>query len=369
MNRFIKIKRTKDKMTVTHKIRLADVAREAGVSSSLASMVINKSNGKNMRVGEETAARIVAAAKKLNYSPNAAAKSLATSRSRCIGYIMSDSFVNPWKNEYYTAYLNGAARACQQYGYGMMLGCCNLQNAVDFAIPEKIKQRSVDALIVIGGIAPDLWEIYNRYEFPTVLLDYMPESETPPYAYIVNERWEYAAIDYALECGHRNIGICLNAYSRNYELIYKNLRSRCDVIKKQYGGNISIYRPPDNYPSWEPEHGDALYNMWVSTHHQEKTSFIIGGHCMIGYLKNVFFPRGVSVPEQLSVVVGPDSVICPYFSPPLTAFDHDRDAQGAIAVKMLIDHLDRGIALTRHHPMPEARLKLIERQSVKKIPI
>lgn len=76
-------------MTSLKKISLKDIAMAAGVSPALASFVLN-GKGKEYRVNEETARRILKIASDLNYQPNLAAKSLRSGRTKTIGLVVSD---------------------------------------------------------------------------------------------------------------------------------------------------------------------------------------------------------------------------------------------------------------------------------------
>jgi DNA-binding LacI/PurR family transcriptional regulator len=63
----------------TRRITSVDVAREAGVSQSTVSFVLNSTPGQT--IPEETRRRVLEAAKKLDYRPRASARSLAAGRS------------------------------------------------------------------------------------------------------------------------------------------------------------------------------------------------------------------------------------------------------------------------------------------------
>ncbi|MBQ6253570.1 MAG: LacI family DNA-binding transcriptional regulator [Bacteroidales bacterium] len=76
------------------KVTIRDVAREAGVSVTLVSFVMNAKMGKDGRldcpVNPNTAARVLEVAKRLGYRRNAAAASLRSGKSRSIAVIVSD---------------------------------------------------------------------------------------------------------------------------------------------------------------------------------------------------------------------------------------------------------------------------------------
>ena len=67
---------------------LRDVARRAGVSISAASKALNGSG----RLSAETRAKVLAAAKALDYRPNDLAQSLHRARSMTVGILSTDSF-------------------------------------------------------------------------------------------------------------------------------------------------------------------------------------------------------------------------------------------------------------------------------------
>ena len=63
-----------------------DIAKEAGVSASTVSRVMNGKPG----IGEKTRKKIQNLLVKYNYMPNASARSLSTSETRLIGILLED---------------------------------------------------------------------------------------------------------------------------------------------------------------------------------------------------------------------------------------------------------------------------------------
>jgi LacI family transcriptional regulator len=262
--------------------RLIDVATAAGVSITLASHVLNKSTGKNIRVGEDTAEKIRNIAGKLGYAPNYAAKALATNRIRCIGYVMSSSFENPWNNQYYSRYLSGVESECRKRGYGLMIGLCSMDTAEGFVMPEHVSQKRVDGLIVIGGIAPELWDVYKSYNIPTVLLDYTPDSDNPPYPYVeLSERWEFRGLEYAFSMGHHRLGICLSAYFSNCDFIFSKVSAKIKKFQKAHNCHVHAFRPPSPYSNWEYGLGGYLHKQWKAIPSEKRPSIILGGNSLI----------------------------------------------------------------------------------------
>ena len=73
---------------IATRVRLADVAAEAGVSSMTVSEILRPRNSR-IQVSEKTRLRVLEAVKRLNYQPNLQARSLADGRSSLVGILFS----------------------------------------------------------------------------------------------------------------------------------------------------------------------------------------------------------------------------------------------------------------------------------------
>ena len=92
---------------------LADVGRAAGVSAMAASVVINGAQTSS-RVAAGTRARILAAAARLRYRPNAAARALAERRMHAIG-VAAVVDVGGELNHYFLGVFNGILEAATRH--------------------------------------------------------------------------------------------------------------------------------------------------------------------------------------------------------------------------------------------------------------
>ena len=94
------------------KATITDVAKQAGVSMKTVSRVLN--NEPNVAV--KTREKVMAVAKELRYSPNLAARGLASSKSYLIAMMFGSSSPN------YLANLQaGAIEACRENGYHLVV--------------------------------------------------------------------------------------------------------------------------------------------------------------------------------------------------------------------------------------------------------
>ena len=126
-------------MTVT----LADIARQAGVSLATASRVIN---GSSRKVTPELRVRVLEAADKLNYVPNAHAQALARSSTSTIGVIVHDV-----SDPYFSEITRGIQRVASEANRLVMLCNSFRDPARELAYVELLRAQRVEAMVLAGS--------------------------------------------------------------------------------------------------------------------------------------------------------------------------------------------------------------------------
>jgi LacI family transcriptional regulator len=124
-------------------VRLADVARRAGVSPSTASRVIN---GSKKPVAEALSARVLQAVAELRYVPNAHAQSLARPHRSAVGVIVHDV-----SDPYFAEITRGLQRVATDHG--RLLVICNSyrQPARELEYVELLRAQQVAAIVAAGS--------------------------------------------------------------------------------------------------------------------------------------------------------------------------------------------------------------------------
>ena len=153
------------------KITIKDVAREAGVSVTLVSFVMNAKVGKDGRldcpVNPETAARVLKVAKKLGYRRNVAAASLRSGRSNTIAVITTDI-----SNKFFAGISRYIEDKSLQYGYTVLFGSSDEKAEKLNAMMDTVLAYNIDGVIVApvtGG--RDAIQKALDAKVPVVLLD------------------------------------------------------------------------------------------------------------------------------------------------------------------------------------------------------
>ena len=160
------------------KVTIRDVAREAGVSVTLVSFVMNAKMGKDGRldcpVNPDTAERVLQVAKRLGYRRNNAAASLRSGRSHSIAVIVSD-IANP----FYAEICRNIENIAYKDGYTVIFASSEESPQKLSHLVETMVGYNVEGLIVapcLGG-EPALARALS-IGIPTVLIDRdMPGEE------------------------------------------------------------------------------------------------------------------------------------------------------------------------------------------------
>jgi LacI family transcriptional regulator len=122
---------------------LHDVAEAAGVSLATASRALN---GSARKVKEEYRARVLAAATRLNYSPNTSAQAVVRGRTNAIGIVVSD-ITDP----YFSAVAAGVFRAAESAGLIATIAVSERRPEKELQIVAALRGQRPRGLVMIGS--------------------------------------------------------------------------------------------------------------------------------------------------------------------------------------------------------------------------
>jgi DNA-binding LacI/PurR family transcriptional regulator len=265
------------------KLTLADIAERAGVSRSLASLALRGEPG----VQHEKRARILKIAAELNYTPNPAARNLASSLSRTVGIVVAD-ILNPYL-AVLAKTIDGAARA---KGFDVVLSVEGTPDeAAERAIGNLIAQR-VAGLILVG--APDDIKIVEKI------------ARRIPVVY-VGRHLEAEAIDSV--CNDDQLGASLlvrHLVERGHKLIAHIDGGRgAGARRRREGFQVAMHAhglEPQIIPGrYTLDGGSKGAKDALAKHPQPTAIFAANDLAAIGVL-NFVLGAGLKVPEDIAVV-------------------------------------------------------------------
>jgi len=101
--------------------RQVDVARHAGVSPAIVSLVLNGKTSEKIRISEQTVARVRDAIRELGYMPNPTARSLATGHNRILGVFTYEPVFPLHTENFYFPFLVGIEDEVEAQDYDLLL--------------------------------------------------------------------------------------------------------------------------------------------------------------------------------------------------------------------------------------------------------
>ncbi|MGL5446798.1 MAG: LacI family DNA-binding transcriptional regulator [Rhabdaerophilum sp.] len=185
--------------------RLSDVARDAGVSPATVSRAISRPE----LLSEETLARVRRAAERLGYSPDAAARTLASGRSMTIGAVMPTL-----DNAIFSKALQGMQTTLAAEGYQLLVASHDYNPAAETEAIKTLLSRGVDGLILVGAErSPEAFALLATTKVPVVLTWCAPPDV--PAVVVDNEYASELVTRHLIELGHRRIGVITGAVRFN----------------------------------------------------------------------------------------------------------------------------------------------------------
>lgn len=186
-------------------VTIKDIAAQAGVSITLVSFVMNnriESNGKQKyRVSEATRDRILEVARRLNYQPNAAARTLRRGRALVMGAILSDI-----SNVFYGEIARKLEEIAFQHGYTMLFGSSDESPEKFERIVRSFIDKGVEGFIVVPceGSESSLRHILNA-DIPFVVMDRQDMDVPAPKIVLDNVSAMKNAVSMLVNDGYRKI--------------------------------------------------------------------------------------------------------------------------------------------------------------------
>jgi DNA-binding LacI/PurR family transcriptional regulator len=300
--------------------RMADVARNAGVSAQTVSRALRDSPN----VKPETRRRVLAAAGQLGYRFNNAARVLASGRSQTIGLVLLQS------GGYYSrsAVTAGVEAAAGESGYAVSIATiARLDTGLMERSLSKLADQSVDGMV----IAVPLISVTQKMEditrdIPTVTLD---GSRTASARVLGIDQREAGrvATQHLLDLGHRQVW----HVSGPDEWIEAHQRR---LGWQECLAAAGLEAPPPLEGDWSPESGYQRGQV-LAVIPDVTAVFAASDEMAFGVIR-ALRERGRMVPDDVSIVGVDDIALAAYCSPPLTTVRQDFYRCGAAAVELLL---------------------------------
>jgi DNA-binding LacI/PurR family transcriptional regulator len=285
----------------------ADVARLAGVSRTTVSFVLN--GRQDIRIRPATRERVLEAANRLGYHPDAAAGQLARGDSLTIGLVLHMDASQIASDALLPLMLRGLGDAARGANYQVLIESLPPEPG---GYRRLLQSRRVDGLIVSGPIIED-GELRGVYDdgFPVVVHGHAANQSLPSVD-IDNVEAAQAAVGHLIANGHTSIAMITNA-----PVTYTSARERVEGYKLALqGAGIEFDPGLVAEGAIVAASGQAAMEALLQSR-QFTAAFVASDSLAMGAMNAVRTSR-LKVPDDISIVGFDDIPLAAHFDPPLT---------------------------------------------------
>jgi LacI family transcriptional regulator len=328
------------------RVTLADVAQLAGVDKAVVSRVVNADP--LLVIRPDTRERVEAALKKLDYRPNAAARTLRTARTGTVGLFIPD-FANP----VYAEIITGAEAAALAHGQLLVTGSSSVSGHGPQTYLDLIGQWRVDGLLLAGDpLTPQQQVVLDTLGLPYLFLNRRSPG-ADRYVILDDGRAAAMAVTHLLDLGHTRIAHIAGPASADTAG-----RRRAGYEEALLSRGEQVYEQLVLTADYTPAGGAAAARQLLASDVRATAVFVANVASAVGVL-GALRDGGVDVPGDMSVIAVHDLPLVAHLTPPLTTVRMPLRELGARAIELLLA-ADPSAPITE---VVRAPIELIERGS------
>ena len=313
-------------------VTIRDVAKKAGVSVATVSRYINR----NTPVSPKVARRLDKVMAKLKYVPHAAARHLASRKTRLIGLLLTNI-----DNDFFAPLLNGVEQIVRKEGYNLLVATYHSDNRD--SVPPPIGPHNTDGLLVFADSLPDE-DLAKLHEtgFPMVLIHRTPPASLPlPSVTVENKSATHRLVEHLIVQHNKRRILFLRGPMQQEDSYWRETgyRSALEAHGIAFDENLVLVG------EFEREIAYNALNHFLSDGGRAAFDAVFAGDddAAIGVI-NALNEDGYRVPEDVAVVGFDDLRLSAFLTPPLTTVRAPTETVGRIAAERLFGLLKNEIS-------------------------
>ncbi len=305
-------------------ITIKDIARQAGVSPSTVSRVLNSTKP----VAVDKRALVLAAVEELQYRPNEMARGLARGRSMTVGVVVQDI-----GSPFFAWIVSGIEQGLDRAGYRPMLTTTHWRTdneSDEVRSLQMVLERQGDGVIVVGSHIPDEQLRAVAEQVPMVVVARRVQGLEAQCVFIDNRDAAYRATRYLIGLGHTRI-----AHIRG-------TAGHPDANEREAGYCLALAEAglPVNErlivdAQFTEQSGLAGVEKLLARGEQFTAIFAANDQSAYGVMLGLF-NHGYRIPNDVSVIGFDDQFLSAYTLPPLTTVHQPSLEMGKVATEGLL---------------------------------
>jgi DNA-binding LacI/PurR family transcriptional regulator len=306
---------------------LDDVAQRAGTSVATAGRAL----GGYGKVAAATRDRVIAAARQLNYHPNALARSMKQRSTFTIGMIVGNIC-----NSFFARIVRAVETAVMRYRCKVVV--CDTDESIENELEHarRLLEHRVDGIIVsptaseTGELSRAIKEIYGS-RMLTVFIDRAVKGAKIPTVVSDNVAAANEAASHFIRLGHKRIGVVVGRRTldsmagriEGYRRALLEHRITFDESLVVDGVDVGV------------EAGYRATKKLLEPNHRPTALLVLNNLLVVGAL-NAIKEKGLVIPRDIALIGWDDFDAAPHLQKPLTVVEQPAHAMGSIAAEQLM---------------------------------
>jgi DNA-binding LacI/PurR family transcriptional regulator len=312
----------------SYSVTIRQVAQEAGVSVATVSRYLNR----NAPVSKDIAERLKQVMTDLRYVPHAAARQLASQKTRVVGLLL-----NNLHNDFFVPLLNGIEGVVRKHEYNLVIAT---YHAGSRDLPPPIGPHNTDGMLVFSdGLSDDDLISLHARQFPMVLVHRTPpDSVQIPSVTVENKKITFELIEHLIKVHGRRRILLLRGPVHQEDSYWRETGYKSALMANGIPFDEKLVLNGD----FERDIAYKALSEFIASEKQLPFDAVFTGDddAAIGVL-TALRDNGLRVPEDISVVGFDDLGFSAFLTPPLTTVSAPTETVGRIATEQLFSIFDK----------------------------
>ena len=305
------------------RVTIKDVAEAAGVSPATVSRVFNGYTD----ISAGTKERIMEIAKKMNYLPNAAARSLSSKNQITIGLVLNELEISR-KNTITSEVLMGVYNYTEQENIDFVFLATSTMKQKNKSFQEFINEKGISGAVVQGLKMNDpYYKEIEQANFPVAMIDMVLSGQKVCNVSIDNETASAQALQVFIDHGHKAIGMV-----NGRKEAYVSVEREAGYIRALKKNKLPLRQEYVQYANYNEKIAVEITRDLLTSYPEITALFYASDLMAIGGMKAIA-ELGLKIPEDISIIGFDDIVLNEFLTPKLSSVGQSMETIGYEAAK------------------------------------
>lgn len=315
---------------------MQEVAKKAGVSKATVSRVLS---GKGY-TSEETKERVYKAIEETGYRPNLLARNLATSKSQCIGLVVTNTL---YTGSYFSELLSQAAKRLEANGRQLILVDGKHSAEEEKAAIDFLLDLRCDAIIIYPRFlnVDEMDALVEKHKQPIMVMNRKLRKHQSHCICCDHHGASFMATQHLIERGHRDIAFITG--SMDSPTAIDRLAGYKAALTTS---GLPVRDALIAYGKWSPASGAQAAEKLLSAALPFSGLVVSNDDMAIGAMKTLN-GAGLTVPGDVSIIGFDNIATAPFLQPALSSIKDPVSEMINEVIERLISMLDGGYLSTQ----------------------